>query len=98
MLRGNPAATYKGYHLMTIKLSNSDSRTIRLACEAISMIIDGAMRRLETEFGPNDNPDRVLAQDALIIHARKTMGDWLTSFDNGAAPTERTTEETTLTD
>lgn len=80
------------------KLSNSDSRTIRHACEAIALIIDGAMRRLETQYGPNDNTDRSLAQDSLLLHARESLGEWNTTFEMGDIESERDNNETSLVD
>lgn len=79
------------------KLSNSDSRTIRLAREAIGLVIDGAMRRLESQFGPDDNPDRSIAADALILHAREEVEGWVTAHEMGDTPAERSSEDTALT-
>lgn len=77
------------------KLSNSDSRTIRHACEAVDLIVSGAIRRLESDYGPHDNPDRAIAYDALILHLRETMESWNTTAEIGEQE-ELTTVETAL--
>lgn len=78
------------------KLSNSDSRTIRHACDAVSLVVSGALRNLETQFGPSDNPDRSLACDALILHVREELEGWATSHEIGKIAAERSIEETLL--
>ena len=80
------------------QLSNADSRTIRLACEALSLIIDGAVRRLETQYGPDNLSDRGVAIDALILHAREALDGWSTRHELGDAPTELDTDATRLFD
>lgn len=83
---------------MPSKLSNSDSRTIRLAREALGFVVDGAMRRLETQYGPDDDSNRSAAIDALLLHLREELENWPTAHEIGDASTERTAEETALTD
>lgn len=80
------------------KLSNSDSRTIRHACDAVSLVVSGAMRNLETHYGPSDNPDRSLACDALILHVREELEGWATAHEIGETAEERSTDVTTLAD
>lgn len=74
-------------------LSNSDSRTIRRAGEALDLLMTGAISKLETDFGPSDSPDRSLAIDSLILHLREQMEDWMTSAEN-----ERSNNEIALTE
>lgn len=80
------------------KLSNTDARTIRHAREAIGLLISGAIRNLESDYGPNDNPDRSIATDALILHLREEMEGWLTSAEMGNRPAELTIDETSLSE
>lgn len=82
------------------KLSNSDSRTIRHARESLGLIMAGAVANLSTQYGPNDNPNRSIAMDALILHMREEMELWTTTHENlvdeGASEAELTTDETAL--
>lgn len=84
------------------KLSNSDSRTIRHARESLALIMDGAIRRLESDYGPNDDSSRVACIDALILHMREEMASWTTTHENlvgeGASDSELTNEQTALID
>ncbi len=79
------------------RLSNSDSRTIRHAREAVSLIMQGAMQRLDTQFGPNDSSNRSHAIDELILHLREELEGFPTSEELGieleqSTATEQTTE------
>lgn len=80
------------------KLSNSDARTIRHAREAVALLMTGAVRQLETNYGPNDDPERRDAVDALILHVREELDGWATRHEDGERDAELTVDETRLTE
>jgi len=55
--------------------------TIRRAKAAVSLIIDGAIRHIETDYGPDDNPDRQSLMPALFEAIHSEVDDW----DDGAS-------------
>lgn len=77
-------------------LSNSDKRTIRHGRYAIGLVMDGIVRRLETNFGPSDNPDRAEAIDAAILHMREELKGWCTSHELGNRERELSSTETAI--
>lgn len=78
------------------KLSILDSETIKQATHAIDLVIDGAMQRLNTQYGPDDMQDRGFAIDSLILHAREALQDHSTRFELGMLQEELTVNETSL--
>lgn len=69
-------------------LSDSDARTIRRARNALGLLVAGAIAQLETNYGPEDNPDRTIPVDALLLHIRQELFGWETQHEQGAEAEE----------
>lgn len=78
------------------KLSKRDSQTIREARAAVHLVISGAIRNLESQYGPDDEADRRIAVDALILHVREELGGWATTAEDTDGAVELDNEDTRL--
>jgi hypothetical protein len=50
--------------------------TISHACKALNLIIDGAVRHIENDYGPDDPSDRTQFVITLFDELRRTLLDW----------------------
>lgn len=65
-----------GYHKMTIALSDHDHMHVRHARQALNMLVNGAVRYLESDYGPHDTADRKAVIATLIAELHGELDDW----------------------
>jgi hypothetical protein len=59
-----------------IPLSNSDARTIRHARQAVALVLNGAVRNLESQYGPADYQDRTPIIQQLFTQVTAEIAGW----------------------
>jgi hypothetical protein len=59
-----------------IPLSHSDARTIRHARQAVALVLNGAVRNLESQYGPADYQDRTPIIQQLFTQVTAEIAGW----------------------